>query len=89
MAVSMEKYEIAAFPCNQFGEQEPKTEAEIKQFVAQYNVTFDMYAKVKVNGEGAHPLFCYLKNNVEGTLSEHQKPGSILITPFHHTVSPP
>jgi len=52
---------VIAFPCNQFGGQEPKPEAEIREFVKQYNVEFDMFSKVNVNGKDAHPLYKYLK----------------------------
>ena len=63
-----EKYSEAAglrilgFPCNQFGGQEPGTEAEIKEFATgKYNVTFDMFSKINVNGGETHPLWVYLK----------------------------
>ena len=53
---------ILAFPCNQFGGQEPGTEAEIKEFATgRYNVTFDMFSKIDVNGDDTHPLWVYLK----------------------------
>ena len=53
---------ILAFPCNQFGGQEPGTEAEIKEFAAgKYNVTFDLFSKINVNGGDTHPLWAYLK----------------------------
>ena len=52
---------ILGFPCNQFGGQEPGTEAEIKEFAGKYNVTFDMFSKINVNGGDAHPLWVYLK----------------------------
>ena len=53
---------ILAFPCNQFGGQEPGTEAEIKEFATgKYNVTFDMFSKIDVNGGDTHPLWVYLK----------------------------
>lgn len=52
---------ILAFPCNQFGAQEPGTSAEIKQFcTGEYNVTFPLFAKVDVNGDGASDLYKYL-----------------------------
>lgn len=54
--------EVLGFPCNQFGGQEPGTEAEIKQFCQlSYDATFPMFAKIDVNGPGAHPLYAYLK----------------------------
>ena len=52
---------VLGFPCNQFGAQEPGSEEEIKGFcTSRYAVTFPMFAKVEVNGEGAHPLFQWL-----------------------------
>jgi len=59
---------IAAFPCNQFGGQEPWPEAEIKKFILKRNISFDMFAKIDVNGSGAHPLYNYLKMKQGGTL---------------------
>ena len=53
-----EGLEILGFPCNQFGAQEPGEEAEIKSFcTARFGVTFPMFSKVEVNGEGRHPLY--------------------------------
>lgn len=55
-------FAVCGFPCNQFGKQEPGTLAQIKEFcTANYKVTFPMYAKIEVNGPGAHPLFQNLK----------------------------
>jgi len=52
---------ILGFPCNQFGSQEPGTAEEIRQFCrANYGVTFDMFAKVNVNGEQSCDLYKYL-----------------------------
>ena len=52
---------VLGFPCNQFGSQEPGSEAEIKQFCStKYNVTFPMFSKVDVNGEDAAPIYKYL-----------------------------
>jgi len=60
---------ILAFPCNQFGGQEPGTDLEIKKFAEdRYNVTFDMFSKINVNGGEAHPLWVYLKNKQQGFL---------------------
>ena len=60
---------ILGFPCNQFGAQEPGSEAEIGQFcLKNYGVTFPMFAKIEVNGEGAHPLYKYLKDAKPGVL---------------------
>jgi glutathione peroxidase len=60
---------VLGFPCNQFGKQEPGTEAEIGAFCEKnYGVTFPMFAKVEVNGDGAHPLFKFLKQEKPGVL---------------------
>src|SRR5579872_4994850 len=60
---------VLGFPCDQFGHQEPGDEAAIRQFcTAEYDVTFPMFAKVKVNGTGAHPLFATLKAKARGVL---------------------
>uniref|UniRef100_A0A183B9F5 Glutathione peroxidase n=1 Tax=Echinostoma caproni TaxID=27848 RepID=A0A183B9F5_9TREM len=58
---------ILAFPCNQFGGQEPGTDAEIKERILnKFNVTFDLFAKVDVNGENAIPLYEFLKSKISG-----------------------
>jgi len=60
---------VAAFPCNQFRNQEPLSEPEIKKYVQDtFNVTFDLYSKIEVNGDNAHPLFKYLKYKKSGLL---------------------
>jgi glutathione peroxidase len=52
---------VLGFPCNQFGSQEPGTEAEIKKFCeTRYSVQFPMFAKIDVNGPNRHPLYAYL-----------------------------
>lgn len=56
---------ILGFPCNQFANQESGSAGEIEEFCqVNYGVTFPMFAKVDVNGEDAHPLFKYLKNEL-------------------------
>lgn len=59
-----EQYEdlaVLGFPCNQFGAQEPGTEAEIQAFCTnKYGVRFPMFAKIDVNGDDAHPLYQWL-----------------------------
>ena len=61
--------EILGFPCNQFGEQEPGSEAEIESFCElNYGVTFPMFAKIDVNGDGATPLYKYLKKEKPGLM---------------------
>ncbi|CAB1326569.1 unnamed protein product, partial [Coregonus sp. 'balchen'] len=57
---------ILGFPCNQFGGQEPGTEVEIKEFVKQFDVQFDMFSKIDVNGDNAHPLFKWMKEQPKG-----------------------
>ncbi|KAL1512662.1 hypothetical protein ABEB36_002220 [Hypothenemus hampei] len=64
---------ILAFPCNQFGHQEPGSNEEICQFISKKNVKFDMFEKVNVNGNDAHPLWKYLKHKQGGTLGEFIK----------------
>ena len=52
---------VLGFPCNQFGSQEPGTEAEIKTFCeTKFGVTFPMFAKVDVNGASRHPVYEFL-----------------------------
>jgi len=58
---------ILGFPCNQFGKQEPGTEAEIQSFCSiNFGVTFPLFAKVDVNGKNTHPLFDFLKKETKG-----------------------
>ncbi len=60
---------VLGFPCDQFGHQEPGSEAEISQFCSlNYGVSFPMFAKVEVNGDAAHPLFRHLKSEARGLL---------------------
>lgn len=60
---------VLGFPCDQFGNQEPGTEAEIAQFCSRtYDVTFPMFAKIDVNGNDTHPLYGLLKSAKPGVL---------------------
>ena len=60
---------VLAFPCNQFGNQEPGTESEIQSFCdLHYQTTFPLFAKIEVNGAGSHPLFNHLKLRAPGLL---------------------
>ncbi|MHA7835588.1 MAG: glutathione peroxidase [Algiphilus sp.] len=62
-------FEVLGFPCNQFANQEPGNAEEIASFCSTtYDVSFPMFAKVDVNGDKAHPLFQYLKNEKSGLL---------------------
>ena len=58
---------VLGFPCNQFGGQEPGTDAEINDFCdINYSVTFPIFSKIEVNGPNAHPLFKLLKRDKPG-----------------------
>lgn len=60
-------FEVIAFPCNQFGNQEPGGAEEIASFCeVNYGVSFPLMAKVDVNGTGAEPLFEWLKSEAPG-----------------------
>jgi glutathione peroxidase len=62
-------FEVLGFPCNQFGSQEPGSDAEIQTFCSKrFDVTFPLFAKVEVNGAGAHPLYRLLKGERPGIL---------------------
>ena len=62
-------FSVLAFPCNQFGAQEPGDAEEIATFCrTSYDVTFPVFAKVDVNGPGADPLFEALKTEAPGLL---------------------
>jgi len=58
---------VLAFPCNQFGAQEPGTDAEILEFAtSKYDATFPMFSKIEVNGDGAAPLYQWLRSEQPG-----------------------
>ena len=62
-------FAVLGFPCDQFGHQEPGTEADIMQFCKEhYDVTFPLFAKVDVNGPKTHPLYTLLKSAARGLL---------------------
>jgi glutathione peroxidase len=62
-------FSVLGFPCNQFGGQEPGTEAQILEFCTlNYDVSFPMYGKIEVNGGGTHPLYAHLKSAAPGLL---------------------
>ncbi len=62
-------FAVLGFPCDQFGHQEPGDEAEIMNFCSlTYDVSFPMFAKIKVNGDEAHPLYKHLKSEATGVL---------------------
>ncbi|KAL9655822.1 hypothetical protein ABK040_000886 [Willaertia magna] len=63
--------EILAFPCNQFGKQEPGNSSEICKFVKQkFNVEFKIFEKIEVNGDNALPLYKYLKKEGKGFITD-------------------
>ena len=67
-------FSVLGFPCNQFGSQEPGDAKQIEQFCASnYAITFPMFARIDVNGTGAHPLFNYLKSAKSGLLGSSIK----------------
>lgn len=60
-------FEILAFPCNQFGEQEPGSDSEIKSFCERtFNTTFPIFSKLEVNGPNTDPLYAHLKKKAPG-----------------------
>ncbi|MFZ0266818.1 glutathione peroxidase [Caulobacter sp.] len=62
-------FTVLAFPCNQFGAQEPGNAEEIANFCSlTYDVTFPVLAKIDVNGPSAHPLYAHLKHEQKGLL---------------------
>ena len=66
---SNKDFEILAFPCNQFGAQEPGSNEEIKEFCdINFNVSFKIFDKINVNGASASPLFKHLKNEAKGVM---------------------
>ena len=63
--------EILPFPCDQFGHQEPGSDAEIEAFcTANYGVKFPLFSKVDVNGDNEHPLYRFLKSEKGGLLTD-------------------
>lgn len=64
---------VLGFPCNQFGSQEPGSEADIQQFCdAHFAVTFPLFAKIDVNGPNTHPLYRFLKSAKRGLLGRRK-----------------
>lgn len=67
-------FTVLGFPCDQFANQEPGTEAEIAEFCQRnYGVTFPMFAKIDVNGPDAHPLYDWLQSQKGGLLGKKVK----------------
>ena len=62
-------FSVLAFPCNQFGGQEPGSSEEIQEFcTVNYGINFPIFEKVNVKGDDAHPLFKYLTSEKKGLL---------------------
>jgi glutathione peroxidase len=62
-------FSVLGFPSNQFGSQEPGSATEIAAFCeTRFGVTFPLFAKIEVNGQGAHPLYRFLKSEQPGFL---------------------
>jgi glutathione peroxidase len=67
-------FTVLGFPCDQFGHQEPGDEEQIASFCERnYGVTFPMFAKIDVNGAGAHPLYAWLRTQKGGLLGDRIK----------------
>jgi glutathione peroxidase len=65
---------VLGFPCDQFGNQEPGDDEQIAGFCQRnYGVTFPMFSKIEVNGDGAHPLFKWLREQKSGLLGDKLK----------------
>lgn len=65
---------ILGFPCNQFGNQEPGDEKSIAEgCLINYGVSFPMFGKIEVNGDNAHPLYKYLKSELNGVFGNSIK----------------
>lgn len=64
-----EGFVILGFPCNQFNQQEPGSEKEIKTFcTTNYHISFPLFEKIEVNGDKTHPLYKFLKSEATGFL---------------------
>ena len=62
-------FSVLAFPCNQFGGQEPGSEEEIQSFCdLNYQTSFPLFSKIEVNGAISHPLYAHLKEQAPGVL---------------------
>ena len=66
-------FSVLAFPCNQFGGQEPGTDADIQSFCdLNYQTSFPLFSKIEVNGAASHPLFAHLKQAAPGLLGSQR-----------------
>ena len=66
-------FSVLAFPCNQFGGQEPGSEEEIQSFCdLNYQTSFPLFSKIEVNGAASHPLYAHLKEQAPGVLGSQR-----------------
>ena len=73
-AYGPDKFHVLAFPCNQFANQEPGTQDEIKTFCqVNFGIEFPIFQKIDVNGENADPLYVYLRENTKSFLGNRIK----------------
>ncbi len=64
-------FAVLAFPCDQFGHQEPGSDDEIQSFCeTNYGIDFPLFSKIEVNGDDAHPLYKFLKSEKGGLLGD-------------------
>ena len=71
---SAQGFSVLGFPCDQFGHQEPGDDAEIAGFCERnFGVTFPLFSKIEVNGDGAHPLYQWLRSEKGGLLGSKIK----------------
>ena len=89
-------FEILAFPANNFGQQEPGTNAEIKTFChTKYSISFPLFSKISVKGDGKHPLYRYLTEqspfpgDVEWNFQKYlvDRSGKV-VARYHHRTAP-
>ncbi len=68
-----EEFSVLAFPCNQFGGQEPGTDGDIQDFCSlNFKTTFPVFSKIDVNGENAHPLYEFLCSEKKGLMGSEK-----------------
>lgn len=73
-AYNAQGFAVLGFPCDQFGGQEPGEDAEIAGFCERnFGVTFPLFSKVEVNGDGAHPLYQWMRSEKGGLLGSKIK----------------
>ena len=76
-SLSPRGFAVLGFPCNQFGKQEPGDAGAIADFCeSNYHVTFPLFAKIEVNGDGAHPLYRFLKAQCPGLMGSQRSSGT-------------